>query len=458
MNVARWEGRGGYREVLQVGLPLVASMASTTVMQFTDRVFLGRYSLDALAASLSSSVVNFVFTAFFIGVATYVNVFIAQYTGAQRPERVGAALWQSIWFSVLAAVGMALLALPAEWIFGLAGHSESVQALEVPYYRILCFGSGFSVLAVALASFYSGRGMTRPVAVINMIGAVLNIPLDYALINGAWGFPRLGIEGAGYATVFAWGVTALLFGAAVFVRRHEERYKVLSNWRPDPVLFRRLLRFGVPSGVQFFLDIFGFTVFILVVGRMGDVELAATNLVFSLNHFTFMPMVGLHIATETLMGQAIGAGRPDEGARATTSAMHLCLAWALLLGAVFVLFPGPLVELFRPADQTPEQFEPIMEMGRVLLIFVAGYSFFDGMAIVQFGALKGAGDTRFVMLTILCCSVVLLIVPVVYVVEVAQAGLYVAWACVAAYLAGLSLITRLRFAGGKWRGMSVIEH
>jgi len=456
MAIGKWEGRGGYREVLNVGLPLVASMASTTVMQFTDRIFLGNHSLDALAASLSGSITSFVFMAFFIGVATYVNVFVAQYTGAGRYDRVGAALWQGVWFSVLAAGAMVLMALPADWLFSMAGHSPEVQTLEVLYYRILCYGSGLSILSLCLSSFFSGRGMTRPVAVVNTIGAVLNIPLDYALINGAWGFPELGIAGAGIATVVAWGVTALLFARMVFTAKHERCYKVLSAWRYDRDVFRRLMRFGLPGGVQFFLDIFGFTMFILLVGRLGSSELAATNLVFSLNHFTFMPMVGLHIATETLMGQAMGAKHPEWGEAATRSAMHLCLGWAALLGLVFVVFPEPLAMLFRPADFTPEQFAPVVASSRILLLFVAGYSFFDGLAIIQFGALKGAGDTRFVMLSLAACSLALLVVPTYVIIEVLHGGLYMAWACVAVYLAGLSLVTRMRYAGGKWKTMSVI--
>ena len=449
--------RGGYREVLRVGLPLVASMASTTVMQFTDRVFLGRHSLEDLAASLSASVVNFVFMAFFVGVATYVNVFVAQYTGAARHERVGTALWQGVWLSFAAAAVMAALAEAGGPLFTLAGHEPEVLVREVVYYRILCWGSGLLILSTCLSTFYSGRGMTRPVALVNMLGAALNIPLDYALINGAWGLPELGIEGAGIATVVSWGATMAMFAALVFTRAHERRFKVLSAWRPDRVVFARLLRFGLPSGAQFFLDVFGFSVFILLVGRLGNDALAASNLVFSLNHFTFMPMIGLHIATETLVGQAMGARMPDLAERSVTSAMHLCLGWAALLGLVFLLFPEPLALLFQPTDFSPEQFAPVVQASRTLLLFVVVYSFFDGLAIVQFGALKGAGDTHFVMWTSAVCSLGLLVVPAYVTIEILHAGLYWAWGSVVAYLVVLATITRLRYRGGKWRTMSVIE-
>jgi MATE family multidrug resistance protein len=450
--------QGGYREVLVVGLPLVASMISGTVMQFTDRMFLAHHSLDALAASLSASITNFVFMAFFVGVASYVNVFVAQYTGAGQPGRVGAALWQGLWFSLLAGVALALLALPGEAIFALAGHAPEVQAMETAYYRILCWGSGLAVLGMCLSTFYSGRGLTRTVAVVNMTGAALNIPLDYALINGVWGFPALGIVGAGIATVTAWGVTALLFVVLVFTRGNEARFGVRSRWRPDRALFARLMRFGMPGGAQLFLDVFGFTVFILLMGRLGTTELAASNLVFSLDHFAFMPMVGLHIAIETLVGQGLGAGDIRRAEEATRSAMHLCLAWASMLAAIFLLAPGPLVAAFRPADMTPGQYAPVMEMGRLLLVVVAFYTLFDGMALVHFGALKGAGDTRFVMACQFVCSLLLQVLPVWLLVEVLGWGIYWCWGTLAVALAVLALTARLRYAGGRWKTMSVIAH
>jgi MATE family multidrug resistance protein len=426
-------------------------------MQFTDRMFLAHHSLEALAASLSGSITNFVFMAFFVGVASYVNVFVAQYTGAGQPGNVGAALWQGLWFSLLAGVALALLSLPGGWIFALAGHAPEIQEMEVAYYRILCWGSGLAVLGMCLSTFYSGRGLTRTVAVVNMIGAALNIPLDYALINGAWGFPALGIRGAGIATVTAWGVTALLFAALVFTRGNEARFGVRSRWRPDRKLFARLMRFGLPGGAQLFLDVFGFTVFILLIGRLGTTELAASNLVFSLDHFAFMPMVGLHIAIETLVGQALGAGDPGRAEEVTRSALHLALAWALSLAAVFLLVPEPLVAAFRPADMTPAQYAPVMTMGSLLLVVVAFYTLFDGVALVHFGALKGAGDTGFVMLCQSVCSLLLQVLPVWLLVEVLGWGVYWCWGTLAVSLAVLALAARLRYAGGRWKAMSVIS-
>jgi MATE family multidrug resistance protein len=207
-----------YRQVLRISLPLVASMSSTMIMEFTDRIFLANYSLNAIAAALPAGIAAFLFISFFLGTAQYLNVFVAQYTGSGRLQRVGAALWQGIYFSVLSAVVMFGLFFLAGPLFKLGGHPPEVQVLEVTYFRILCLGSGVLIVATALSCFYSGRGKTRPVMIINMIGMLFNIPLDYALINGVWFFPEWGILGAGIATVVSWMLIAVVFCLYDFYR------------------------------------------------------------------------------------------------------------------------------------------------------------------------------------------------------------------------------------------------
>ncbi|MEW5774171.1 MAG: MATE family efflux transporter [Thermodesulfobacteriota bacterium] len=453
----RYRAENGYRHVLQLGFPLVVSMSAATVMQFTDRIFLSWRSLDDIAASMPASAANFLAMGFCIGVVSYLNAFVAQYTGAGRPERVGAALWQGLRFAALAAAGLALLSLAAGPVFSLAGHGAAVQALEEDYFRVLCWGSGFNVAAIALSTFYSGRGLTRPVMLVNLAGAALNIPLDYALIFG-WGpFPELGIFGAGLATAISWAFNALLFALLVFRRDNEAEFRTRSARAYDRDLFGRLMRFGLPGGAQFCIDLFAFSFFLFLVGRLGRHELAATNIVFTLNHLAFLPMFGLHVAVETLVGQAVGRGRPGDGAASTVSAVHLCLAYMAVVGLAFVLAGGPLMRLFTPAQSTPEAFAPVAEAGVVLLRFVAVYTLFDALAITFMGALKGAGDTRFVMLLSAALSILVVVVPSYLLLEVLHAGLYAAWSLVAAWVVILAAACTARFMQGKWRRMRIIE-
>lgn len=453
----RWKGPGGYAHLLRIGMPLVMSMISHSVMQFTDRIFLATYSIDAIAASVPASVTSFLFISFFMGVVEYVSVFVAQYTGAVQHERVGAALWQGLWFCVPAALFLGSLALVAEPLFAFGGHAAWLQPLEVVYFRILTLGGGFVVLATTLSCFYSGRGMTMPVMFVNMTGALVNIPLDYALING-WGwFPEMGIAGAGLATVVGSVVMVVLFVGMIFTKENNKLYGVWKNRRLDKKLFGRFLRFGLPGGVNFFIDMFAVTFFVFMIGRVGPLELAATNMVISLDLLAFLPVVGMGIATGVVVGQGIGAGKPDLGVRATYSAMHLCVGYMGCMSALFLFCPETLMSLFREKGMTPAEFESVAAIGRSMLRYVALYSVLDGVVLTYFGSLKGAGDIRFVMWSLVVCSFTCMVGPIMILVHYTDLGFHGPWICLAGYVLVLTILAHHRFKGGAWKRMSVIE-
>ncbi len=446
-----------YRDVLRVSLPLVISMTTTVVMTFTDRVFLANYSIDAIAAALPAGIAAFVFLSFFADTAGYSNVIIAQYAGAGALQRVGRAMWQGIYFSMIAWLILIGLSFCAGPLFQWVGHAAEVQQLEVIYFRVLCLGSGIHIVGMSLSCFYTGRGATRPVMIIYIIGMLLNVPLDYALINGVWIFPELGILGAGLATVFSWTVVTALLAVIVFTRENDRAFKVLKNYHFNSDLFRRLLRFGVPSALQFSLDVFAFLFFVIMVGRIGKMELAVTNIAISLDSVSFRPLMGFALGTSTLVGQALGRNRPDQAVNAAKATMVIAGGYISVLVLLYLFVPQPLLELFRPRDVSPEGFAVIKGMGVVVLRFVAAYLLLDGLYMISTAVLKGAGDTRFIMWSIAVISMFGLVLPLYIGMAVFGRGLYFAWGCLVVFLCQLAAVTFWRFSQGKWKTMRVIE-
>jgi MATE family multidrug resistance protein len=426
-------------------------------MLVTDRIFLGHYSVEAIAAVTPAGLMAFTFQAFFLGLGSYVNTFVAQYIGADRPERVGASLWQGLYFVAVASVVLALIGWSGWIIFDLAGHDPDVRELEVIYFRTLMYGGGLMILRDVLSCFYSGRGLTRVIMGVTITGACVNIPLDYALINGVWGFPELGIRGAALATVAGHALMVVLFTALIFTREHDRRFAVRRARAFDRALFARLIRFGTPSGAQFFMDIFAFSFFLLIVGRLGKTELAASNVAFAINTLGFLPMIGFSIGTSTLVGQAIGAGDPRAARRATIRTLELTATYMILVACVFVVFPMPLLRLFSPPGTADADYATIMALGKVLLRFVAAYTLIDAVNIILSGTLKGAGDTRFVGWTIAVGSVCLFVAPVYVALEVLGAGLYTAWFFAAFYVFAVAVFFAWRYRQRKWESMRVIE-
>lgn len=454
----RWNAENGYRDALRIGLPLVVSMASTTIMMFTDRVFLGRYSLEALGAAFPASIIYFLFHSFFMGTIEYVSVFVAQYTGAGRAERVGAALWQGIYFCIPATVILVILGLFAADIFDLVGHDPAIRQLEVDYFKTMSLGGGIGLVGIALSCFYSGRGITKPVMVVNIIAACINIPLDYMMINGVWIFPEMGIRGAAIATVVAFAITFVLFAKLVFTTKNNNRFGVFENWRLDTDLFKRFMRFGLPGGVQFFLDMFAISFFGIMLGKLTATELAASNMAISIDTLAFMPAIGLSIACSVMVGQAMGKKDIAGADYALKSVLHLVLMFMVCMGLIFVIYPDWLLALFRTRGLSDAAFAPVMAVGIVLMRYVACFTLLDGIAIVYMGGLKGAGDTGFIMWAMGCAAIFVMILPMSLIYRFTDMSVHGPWMCLLLYVIVLTTAFVVRFRKGVWKSIAVIEY
>ena len=450
-----WSQPSGAREVLTLALPLALSTASWSVMHFIDRVFLMWHSEAAIAAAMPAGLLNFTVVCFWLGVATYVNTFVAQYYGAGRDERIGLAVWQGVWVGVIALPLMLLTRPLSAWVFAQSGHAASLQQLEVTYYSVLTLGAGAFVISGALSAFFSGRGETRIVMFVNAGQAVLNIGLDYVWIFGKFGFPAWGIGGAAAATVVSEWVKVAVFLCLMFGSRDRVRFGVVQGLRFDEELFRRLFRYGAPNGIQMFVEMGAFSMFIMLVGQLGVRELTATTLAFNINSLAFVPLLGLGVAVSVLVGQQLGANRPDLAARATRVSFVLALSYSLFMGALYVGAPGLFLYPYE-AKASSADFAPIRETTIVLLRFVALYCLFDAMNLVFVSAIKGAGDMRFVLITTLIMSPI----PVVvgwWGIHHGGWGLISFWVLVTVWICLLGVVYAGRYWQGKWRLMRVIE-
>lgn len=452
-----WARPNGCRALLVISMPLVVSMGAHTAMLFTDRLFLSRYSVDSIAAATPAGLLAFMFTCFFMGIVGFANTLIAQSVGAGMKEQVARSLWQAVYFAVFAGIILAALSFSGDFFFRLAGHSEGVRAQESAYFRILMQGAVFVLLHDALSCFYSGQGLTRPIMYINLAGVLINIPLDYCLIYGIGGFPEMGIEGAAIATVLGHVVMLVLFAVLVFSRANNRLFGIYRQGVFDRQLFGKLVKYGTPAGIQFFVDIFAFTYFLLVIGKIGRDALAATNIAFAINSLAFMPMIGFSIATSSLVGQAVGRGKPEDAVVATRSALILTMTYMWIVAALFVIFSEQLCGIFRSPSGDPAADSAVQSIAVVLLRFVAFYSLVDGLNVIYSGSLKGAGDTAFIGWTIFVLSVVLMILPITLAVTVFNAGLYTLWAFASLYVCVLAGAFWWRFRQGKWKTMRVIE-
>lgn len=442
-----------YGGILKLAAPLILSMSGVMLMQFTDALFLSWYSADAIAAVVPAFMPALLLSSALTGTAGYTSTFVAQYVGANRPQRVSAAVWQGIYFSVIAGVFLAIVACGAAPLFAWVGHAPGIQKMEVRFFSIMCWGGFFFVVANALAGFFTGRGKTNIVMVVNIAGLAANVVLDYVLIFGKFGFPRMGVTGAALATVVSQAMIALAL-AFLFLRR-ENRVN-WESWRGrafDRLLFIRLIQFGLPGGMRFSLEMAGWTVFVFFVGRIGPLDLAATNIAWRINGIAFFPVIGLAQAVAILVGNAQGANQPQIAAKATWRGMVLSQVWMIIMAIIFVLFPRQLFGIFAGAD--PVAALQFVNLGPMLLRFIALYCLVDALNYVFIAALVAAGDTKWT----LYASVIL---NVVFFAALALADtffktLFAEWAIATGFVMIQALLWLGRFLQGKWKGFRVIE-
>ena len=450
-----WRRPAGGREVVILAIPLVISSLSWTVMTFVDRMFLKWSSGAAMAAAFSASSLWFAVLCLPLGICMYCATFVSQYFGNDQPKRIGPSIWQGVWLALLASPLM-LLAIPlAPKMFAAAGHEPAVLALEIVYFQMLCWGAPAMLIAQALSTFYAGRGETRVVMFVDGGVAIVNLVLDYLLIFGHLGLPAMGILGAGLATTISLWMKAAIYLALVLQRKYRVEYG-MATIGIDHNLFRRLLYYGTPSGVQLVLDVVGFTVFILLVGRLGAVEAEATSMAFSVSTLAFMPIWGLAQAAAILVGQRLGENRDDFAARSTWTTLSIGLGYMAAISLLFVFVPDVMLFGFFAGSEANEHDASVRGLAQTLLRFVAAYNLLDAALMIFVSAIKGAGDTQFVLRVSLVMAITLIGLSWLCV-ERWNSGIYECWALITGWVWVLGVVYVARFLQGKWRTMRVIE-
>ena len=291
---------------------------------------------------------------------------------------------------------------------------------------------------------------------VNLAMVSLNVVLDYAMIFG-WGpIPSMGIRGAGWATLIT-----LTFGMCCYLvllsrKRERVEFQFWSSRRFDGDLIRRMLKYGLPNGLQMLGDALAFMMFLMIVGRLGKTELAATNLAFNLNMLVFIPMLGMGTAVTILVGQRIGEGRAHLAARSTWLSLAVSCGWTLLFAIGYLTLPDLILEPFR-AKADPEEFARLEPVVKSLLIFIAVYSLFDALMVVFGSAIRAAGDTRFSLLMTLSSGWFVMVLPVAVMEMTGNLTLRRCWYACSTHIMFLGILFLLRFLYGPWRSMKVIE-
>ena len=451
---------GSLGELAAVAVPLMVSTGTYAVMIFCDRLFLARYSADAFAAALPSGLLIWTLMALSIGLVRYSTTFVSQYHGAGRPDRVKASIWQAMLFAAVS--GAVLWAATPLWLRLIEsfGHEAAVLREETAYFAALTWTFLPRLLTIAATGYFAGRGRTGVVMVSGVVGSVVNLVLDPLLIFGSDWIPRLpfgplGVAGAAAATVVG---TCAELAVFLIAAARETPSDPAATWRAtfgfDGELFRRMVRFGLPQGMQFLADLASFQVVIALVGRLGKPELVATNLAFQLNSLAFVPMIGLGRAVSTIVGHRVGEANVGRANASVMKSLAFGMLWMGAFVVAYFAYPDAVLRLVGGSDSdvSPEA----MGYAVVLLKFIAVYSLFDVAAIVFGAAVNGAGDTKFSFLLLMTVNWSLMVLPLTLLVWAGENTLYRSWGLITLAIAVLGVSYLLRYRYGPWRTMTVL--
>lgn len=432
---------------------MVISQGAFAVMIFTDRYFMSQIAPVQMAAALGGGVASFFSMSLFIGLLSYANAMVAQYYGAGEHSKCPRVVTQGLIITLLSMPILLLVAFFVGKLFAGMGHEPEQVQLESIYYKLLMIGCFLPLIKLCFASYFSGIGRTRVVMVCDVLGMLMNVPLSYVLIFGKFGLPALGIAGAAIGTIISSAFALFLFILFYIEKKNKLAFQISASLKFDKAIMRRYIRLGLPSGLEMFINVAAFNLFLLMFQSYGIPEAAAATIVFNWDILAFVPMLGLNIGVISLIGRFVGAKDMGRTNQVIAAAFLISLGYTGILALIFVIYRLPLVGIFISPG---EDYQAILELSSFMMLGLATYVMADAVRLVASAVLRGAGDTRWLMISSALLYWTMLLAQYL-IIRVFEYGPKASWLTFVVMIFSITLICVWRLYGGKWRDVKVLE-
>jgi putative MATE family efflux protein len=386
--------------MFELAWPIIVTELLQVAYNLADTFWLGRYSTDALAAISLAFPLIFLFISVGGGFTVAGSTLVAQYTGAKSEGSAGTVAGQTLSFITLIAAtvgvlgylltGPMLAALPSSPATG-----ADVVPLAGGYMEVFFLGLPFLFGFFVFSALMRGYGNTRAPMVVMAVSVLVNVVLDPILIFG-WNVgplavPELGVEGAALATIVSRGI-ATVIGVYILFFTSAGPEVSLPDFRPQLEYVRKIVRIGVPSAVEQSATALGFITLTVMVISFAPEVVAAYGLGNRLTSLIFLPALGLGRATNTIVGQNLGARNPERAERAVWLAAKVGAAVMVVAGVVAAVFAEPIVGVFVGTEGAAAA-ETVRLSAEYVRIRAVEFGFI-GVLQVVLGAYRGAGNTK----------------------------------------------------------------
>lgn len=434
---------GIVRPLIYLSMPIVITNLMQTAYNLADTFWLGQYSTTALAAISFGFPMVFLLISFGLGISVAGSVLVAQHTGAGETRQAEYAASQTVTFAIIGSVLLGAVGYPFIRPFiTFLGAEPAVIPGATAYLQVITLGMPFMFGFFMFISLMRGAGDTVTPMYVMFGTVVLNIVLDPFLINGWYGFPELGVQGAAIATVISRGL-AMVIGIAIMLWGARGIQIRLSMMKPDMGYLKRILNIGIPASIEGTGRALSINALMLVVGMFSTPVVAAFGIGTRVFSVIFLPAIAVSQGVETMTGQNIGAGKPDRAEVANYVAAKGLFAVLAVVGVLIFVFPSPIVNVFT---EDPD----VLGIGTDFLRWVALSFGFIGIMRAFTGGFRGAGETMIAaVITVATLGAVRL--PVAYLASQFFLGVHGIWlAFFASNVAG-GIMAWLWFRRGTWR-------
>lgn len=382
---------------LSLATPVMLGMLAHTFVSFADNVMVGQLGTAELAAvSLGNS---FIFIAMSVGIgfSTAITPLVAEADGEQSFEKGKSIFKHGLWLCTILGTFLFVAVFFAKPLLNYMRQPQEVVLLAIPYLTIVALSLIPLIIFQAFKQFSDGLSMTKPPMYATVIANVLNIVLNYLLIFGNFGFPKMGIEGAAIGTLLSRFIMLfLLWGFMKNNRKSKDYVSQIKLWTVQTSIFKRIIALGFPSALQMFFEVGIFTAAIWLSGILGKNSQAANQIALNLSSMTFMVFMGLSVASMVRVGNQKGLKAYQELRRIALSVFILSFMIAVVFALFFLVFHNVLPLLYVNTNDTTEivAINEVLALASQLLLISAVFQISDGLQVVVLGALRGLQDVK----------------------------------------------------------------
>lgn len=445
--------RARWRTLLTLAWPIVLARASQAVIGFCDALMVTPLGEEPLAAVTTGAMNTIAILVLPIGIVFILQSFAAQLRGRGRLEDVRRyglyGLVIAAGFGAIAAAGIPLI----RPVLGLLDYEPGVRDAMATYLAIRVLSVAAATGVEALGNWYGGLGNTRIALYAGILAMVANVAGNWLLIEPRLGLPGYGVAGAAWAsTIASWlgfGYVAFAFWRGIGAEDVPRGKTKLSLAE-----LGRVLRFGLPNGVNWFLEFAAFALFINVtIGHLGTRVLAAFNVVMQVNSLSFMPALGIASAGAILAGEAIGRRAPDEVTPILKLTAGCAIAWMVSVGIVYFVAPHAIASLFRPPGPNGAA---LVGTAALMLSIAVFWQLFDALALTVSETLRAAGDTAWSMWARIVLAWVVFTPLATSAVFLFGGGVRTVMVSLVIYMAALAGVLTWRYRTGAWRRIDMV--